>query len=351
MPSVSSTSPIETDALIIGAGPVGLFQVFELGLLGIRAHVLDVLPHAGGQCAALYGDKPIYDIPGIPRCTGHELTQRLLQQAAPFAPTFHFQQLVSQLDRMEDGRWQVHTQHGLHFLARTVFIAAGVGAFLPKAPKIEGSESLSHAQWHYQLGSAADYAGHHVLVWGDTDAALEAALALSPSGSHAARSVTLLHRRDVFQALPETVARFRHAVAAGSVQLCIGQPLRVQTDGSRITALDIATPEGTTVLQPCDTVLVLQGLSPKLGPVADWGLAMERKTLSVDTESFATSERGIFAVGDINTYPGKKKLILCGFHEATLAAFAAAHYLHPEQKTPLQYTTSSTLLQQRLDVL
>jgi thioredoxin reductase (NADPH) len=345
---VTDTPPLDTDALIVGAGPAGLFQVFQLGLLEIQAHVVDALPHAGGQCVELYADKPIYDMPSVPVCTGRELTQNLLGQLAPFQPQFHFGQLVSEVTRQDDGRFLVRTDKGTQFLTRTLFIAGGVGAFQPKALKVDGLDTMDGTQLAHHVSDAAVYAHQRVVIVGDNDSALDWALRLcagNPDGfAHKAQSVTVVHRRDVFTAAPETVARFRELVATGNISFVTGQVTAAETSDGRLTALQITQPDATLHSLPLDQLLVLQGLSPKLGPIAQWGLAMERRQLVVNTETYATSEPGIFAVGDINTYPGKKKLILCAFHECVLAAFGAAHYLHPERKVLLEYTTTSSRL-------
>ena len=341
-----SQTPIETDALIIGAGPVGLFQVFELGLLGVQAHVVDALPFAGGQCIALYADKPIYDIPGIKRCTGRELTERLLEQAAPFKPTFHFNQTIEALERQDDGRYALKTSTGTRFVAKTVFIAAGVGAFQPRKLHVEGLDAFEGTQLHYRLPDLASVRKQDLVVLGGEDSALEAAIALCES---AAQSVTLIHRRDVFQAEAATLAQIKALRAAGRLRFVEGQITGVRSQ-TRLHALVVTDKDGQQSTVPLDSLLVFLGLSPKLGPVAQWSLDMERKQLCVDTETFATSAPGIFAVGDINTYPGKKKLILCGFHEATLAAFAAMELITPDERVQLQYTTTSSKLHRALGV-
>ena len=339
---------IATDALVIGAGPVGLFQVFQLGLQGIQTQVVDVLDQAGGQCIELYPDKPLYDIPGLPYSTGRDLTQRLLLQAAPFKPTFHFNQQVSQLQRQADGRWLVGTPTQ-QFLTRTLFIAAGVGAFVPKELKVDGLAAFADSQLFYRRPSPEQIKGRHMVVLGGEDTAVDNAIAMA-DGPHQAASVTLVHRRDVLQASPEALEKLTQLRVSGHIKFVAGQITGIETRGDRLTAIVVSTPDNLTLNLPLDALLVNQGISPKLGPVAQWGLAMERKQLSVDPASFATSEAGIYAVGDINSYPGKKKLIVCGFHEATLAAFAAANYLNPQASGVLQYTTSSALLQQRLGI-
>ena len=341
------TLPVATQALIIGAGPVGLFQAFELGLLGIQSHIVDALPYAGGQCIELYPDKPIYDIPGTLATTGRQLVASLLEQIKPFAPTFHLNQQVNTLQRQADGRFLVETSTNQSFLTTTIFIAAGVGAFQPKKLTVHGLDAFAGTQLFYHVDTQADFAGKQVTIVGSEDAAVEAAIQLAKLP---ANNVTLLHRRDVFKAEPDKLEAMRSLIAAGKLQLRIGQIASFDEHNTQLKALQVTDVDGKTAALPVDTLLVLQGLSPKLGPVADWGLAIERKQLAVDTEMFQTSEAGIFAVGDINTYPGKKKLILCGFHEAALASFAAAALVFPDTTTLLQYTTTSTLLHQRLGV-
>lgn len=345
---------LETDAVIIGAGPVGLFQVFELGLQGIKAHVIDALPYAGGQCVELYPDKPIYDIPAIIRCTGRELTERLLQQIAPFGATFHFGQIVSRLQKQPHGRFLVETSHGPRFMAKTVFIAAGVGAFQPRTLKVEGLAAFEGTQLFYGVQNPANFAGKNMVIVGGDDAALDWALNFCAGHAdghpHKAHSVTLLHRRDALQAAPASVVRVRALCEAQKMHFRVGQITGVEVSAGRLSGVQITGIDAVTQVVPLDSLLVLLGLSPKLGPVADWGLDIERKQLPVDTEQFATSEPGIFAIGDINTYPGKKKLILCGFHECTLAAFGAAAIVFPDKPVSLQYTTTSPRLHKALGV-
>ena len=328
-------APVETDALIIGAGPVGLFQAFQLGLLEISSHIVDALPHAGGQCVELYGDKPIYDIPGVPATTGHGLIASLREQLAPFKPQFHTGEQVATLAREADGRLRLGTSGGTQFLAKTVFIAAGVGAFMPRRLAIEGMASFEGTRLFYHPDALERFAGQTVVVNGGDDAALRTALSLVGQATR----VTLLHRRDAFQADDALVDDMRRQVADGALQLLIGQPAGF--DGAH---LQVAMPDAQTVGLPADALIVCNGISPRLGPIADWGLAMERKQIPVDTEKFETRERGVFAVGDINTYPGKRKLIVCGFHEATLAAWAATAIVFPGKAVPLQYTTTSPRL-------
>lgn len=345
--------PLETDALIIGAGPVGLFQAFQLGLHDIHAHIVDALPYAGGQCMELYPDKPIYDIPGLPVCTGRELVDRLLQQVRPFKPAFHFKQLIDSIERQADGRLKIGTNKGQQFLAKTVLIAAGVGAFVPRKLVLEGIERFEDQSLHYEPPNTDALQSPHVVVIGDSDSALRTAITLAKEAPTSAPQprVTVLHRRDSFSASADTIATFRQCCEEGTAQFIVGQVTGFIEMTGKLTGLRIAKQDGIAQELNCGSVAVYLGLSPKLGPVAHWGLEIERRQLAVDTGTFQTSEPRIFAVGDINTYPGKRKLILCGFHEATLAGFAAAEVIRPEQKATLQYTTTSTKLHKALGVL
>ncbi len=344
---------IETDAVIVGAGPVGLFQVFELGLLDIQAHVIDALPYPGGQPVELYPDKPIYDIPAVPVCTGQELVDRLLKQITPFGATFHLGQEVTAVQRQDDGRFFVATSAGTRFLTRTVFIAAGVGAFQPRTLKVDGLERHEGSQLFYRVKHPMDFAGKNLVIVGGGDSAIDWALHFAQgdrNGVGKAESVILIHRRDGFTAAPANVARMRALCDASEMQLIVGQVTGHQEQGGRLSAVKVTGADGVTRVVPLDALLVFFGLSPKLGPIAHWDLAIERKQLVVDTAQFSTSVPGIFAVGDINTYPGKKKLILCGFHECALAAFGAVPFIFPDRKVQLQYTTTSPKLHKALGV-
>ena len=339
-------SPTEADAVIIGAGPVGLFQVFELGLLEIKVHVIDSLPEAGGQCIELYPDKPIYDIPAIPVCSGRELTNNLLKQIKPFSPKFHLGQEVTQLEKQADGRFLIRTSQDQYFLSKTVFIAAGVGAFQPRLLNLAGIESLVDQQIFYRVKYPERFTGKRIVICGGGDSALDWVLYFADK----AASVTLIHRRDDFKAAPQSIAKMRELCATGKIQLLIGQITGYETTENKLTDIVVTDIEGKTKMLPLDDLLIFFGLSPKLGPIAEWGLDIDRKQIAVDTEKFQTSIAGIYAVGDINVYPGKKKLILSGFHEAALAAFAAAAYIHPEKQIQLQYTTTSPKLHKVLGV-
>lgn len=315
---------IEADAVIIGAGPVGLFQVFELGLLEIKAHVIDSLHAVGGQCVELYPDKPIYDIPAVPSCTGQELTDNLLKQIAPFEPTFHLGQEVTVVERREDGRFNVETSTGTRFLAKTIFIAAGVGSFQARTLKVDGIEQFENSQLFYRVKEPALFEGKNLVICGGGDSALDWALNFVGK----AESVVLVHRREDFRAAPASVAKMKALCEQYEMQLIIGQATGFESRDGKLTELKVTGADGVTRRVPLDMLLVFFGLSPKLGPIADWGLDIERRQLKVQsTEKFETNVPGIFAVGDINTYPGKKKLILSGFHEAALAAFGAAPYI------------------------
>jgi thioredoxin reductase (NADPH) len=338
--------PTEADAVIIGAGPVGLFQVFELGLLEIKAHVIDSLPEIGGQCIELYPDKPIYDIPAVPVCTGRELVSNLLKQIEPFKPQFHLGQDVTSLEQQEDGRFLLTTSENKSFLTKTVFIAAGVGAFQPRLLSLEGVEPLVGRQVFYHVKRPEQFAGKRIAICGGGDSALDWALYFA----NTAASVTLIHRRNDFKAAPQSIAKMRELCAEGKIQLLIGQITDLDIHDGTLTNIAVNDIDGNTQSLGLDDLFIFFGLSPKLGPIAEWGLDIDRKQIAVDTEKFQTSIPGVYAVGDINIYPGKKKLILSGFHEAALAAFAAAAYLNPEKPIQLQYTTTSTKLHKALGV-
>ncbi|WP_395703954.1 NAD(P)/FAD-dependent oxidoreductase [Aquabacterium sp.] len=341
---------IETDAVIVGAGPVGLFQVFELGLLEIKAHIIDSLAYPGGQCIELYPDKPIYDIPAVPVCTGRELTDNLLKQIEPFGATFHLGQEVTVVRKEADGRFFVETAKGTQFLAKTVFIAGGVGSFQPRALKVEGLEPYTDRQLFYRVRDPSLFAGKDLVIVGGGDSALDWALNFAQEGPHQAGSVILIHRRDGFRAAPASVAKMRELCDALQMQFMVGQVTGIDEAEGRLRGVRVTGNDGVTRVVPLDMLLAFFGLSPKLGPIAEWGLGLERKQIVVDTEKFETSIPGIFAVGDINTYPGKKKLILSGFHEAALAAFGASPYVFPEKRVLLQYTTTSPKLHKVLGV-
>jgi thioredoxin reductase (NADPH) len=339
------------EVVIIGAGPVGLFQIFELGLLGIQAHIIDSLAQAGGQCTELYPDKPIYDIPALPICGAQELIDRLIEQAKPFKATYHLGQEVTELRVLPDGKFLVATSGGTRLRAGAVVIAAGVGSFQPRRLALPGIEEFENKSVHYRVKTASDFYGRDLVICGGGDSALDWTVALCGK----ARSLTLVHRRAEFRAAPATVALMRDLVAQGKMQLVEGHAVAIHSEQhaghAKLTGVVLQTKSGQTTLQvAAEQLLAFFGLHPKLGPIAEWGLELEKKALKVDTEKFQTSVPGIYAIGDINTYPGKKKLILSGFHEAALAAFAIQHHLFPEKRQFLQYTTTSPIMQKRLGV-
>jgi thioredoxin reductase (NADPH) len=338
-------APIETDAVIIGAGPIGLFAVFELGLVDIKAHVIDILDKPGGQCAELYPEKPIYDIPGLPIVTGQGLTDALMAQIKPFGAAFHLQQRVDALQKMQDGRFQIVTDTGTHFVAKMVVIAAGGGSFTPKRPPLANIEAYEGTSVFYSVRRMDDFRDKDVLVVGGGDSALDWTLNLQPI----ARSLTLLHRRDDFRGAPHSVEQMRALVRDDKIALLIGQMGALDGDNGVLAAVTVKTKDGE-VRYPCNRLLPFFGLTMKLGPVANWGLNLQENLIPVDTERFETSTPGIFAIGDINSYPGKLKLILSGFHEAALMSQAAHRIVYPGKKLLFQYTTSSSSLQKKLGV-
>jgi thioredoxin reductase (NADPH) len=336
----------ETDVIIVGAGPVGLFAVFELGLLDIKAHVVDVLDRPGGQCAELYPEKPIYDIPALPVVTGQGLTDALLQQIAPFKPTFHLNQMAEALERLPDGKFTLRTELGTTITAPVLVIAAGGGSFVPRKPKIEGIEAFEGRSVHYAVRQMERFRGRDIVIAGGGDSALDWVLNLQPL----AKSTTLIHRRDDFRAAPHSVAQMRKLVAEGKVRLEITDLKGVTGADGQISAVNCYTKEKGAYDIACTDLLAFYGLTMKLGPIANFGLNLNENLIPVDTEKFETSEPGIFAIGDINTYPGKLKLILCGFHEGALMAQAAFKIARPGERLVFLYTTSSTDLQKKLGV-
>ncbi len=338
--------PIKTDALIIGAGPCGLFQVFELGLLGVKADILDSLPTPGGQCTELYPDKPIYDIPAIPICSAQELIDNLLKQTEPFHPTFHLGEEVTGVKQV-DGYFEVTTSNNKEFHAKTVFIAGGVGSFQPRRFRLEGIDALEGTSVHYRVKDPDLFADKKIIICGGGDSALDWVMALADT----AAELTLVHRRDEYRAAPATVTTVKELEAAGKVRILEhAKASAYVAEGTVLKSVTIGVKDADDLTLDADHLLAFFGLAPKLGPIAEWGFEIAKKAIAVDTEKFETNIPGIFAIGDINSYPGKKKLILSGFHEAALAAFAAKAIIEPGKKVALQYTTTSPLMHQRLGV-
>jgi thioredoxin reductase (NADPH) len=337
--------PSRTDMVIIGAGPVGLFAVFEAGLLNMQCELVDNLDKIGGQCAELYPDKPIYDIPAVPVCTGEGLTELLMNQIRPFEPTFHLSQQAERLERLEDGRWRLVTSTGTVLEAPVVVIAAGAGSFVPRRLPLPGAEAREGRSLFYAVRKMEDFRGKDLLIAGGGDSALDWTLNLQP----VARRLALVHRRPDFRAAPDSVARMHELVEAGEVALHIGQISGLHGSDAELEGVTIKSPQGEALV-PCDTLLAFYGLKMELGPLAGWGLELEKDLIKVDTATFETNLPGVFAIGDIITYPGKLKLILSGFHESALMSQKAFKYCFPDQKLVFRYTTSSTDLHKKLGV-
>lgn len=342
----TSDAPFESDVIIIGAGPVGLFAVFELGLLDMSCRLIDILDKPGGQCSELYPEKPIYDIPGLPIVMGQELTDRLMAQAKPFDPKFHLNQQVERLERLDDGRFRLTTDDGDVFEAPVIVIAAGGGSFTPKRPPLEGIEAFEGTSVYYSVRKMDAFRDQDIVIAGGGDSALDWTVNLQPL----ARSLTLVHRRDKFRAAPDSVNKMLALVEAGKMTFELGQVSELKGLDGQLESVTVKKTEGGETDIACTRLLPFFGLTMKLGPIADWGLNLDENLVPVDTEKFQTSEPGIFAIGDINTYPGKLKLILSGFHEAALMAQEAHRIVYPDRKVTFQYTTSSSSLQRKLGV-
>lgn len=348
-------NPIKTDAVVIGAGPCGLFNAFEMGLLDMKCHFVDILDRPGGQCAELYPEKPIYDIPAYPEINGQDLTDRLLEQIAPFDPVFHFQQMAESLEKIptEDGSplWRLTTDLGTVFEAKVIIISAGGGSFMPKKPPIPGIEEYEGKSVFYSVRRRDQFAGKKLVIVGGGDSALDWTLNLCDI----ADSMTLIHRRKEFRAHLDSVNKMLMKEHEGELAFELGQVKELKGENGQLTSIvvehkDPETKEVSSKEIECDVLLPFFGLTMKLGPIANFGLNLHENLIPVDTEKFETSEPGIFAVGDINYYPGKLKLILSGFHEAALMSRQAFRYVYPDAKLKFEYTTSSSSLQDKLDV-
>lgn len=346
----TAENPIKTDAVIIGAGPCGLFTVFEMGLLDMKCHLVDILDRPGGQCAELYPEKPIYDIPAYPEISGQDLTDRLMEQIAPFDPVFHFQQMAEGCEKVQDengkDKWRLTTDIGTVFEATCIIIAAGGGSFMPKKPPIPGIEEYEDTSVFYSVRKRDQFKGKKIVIVGGGDSALDWTLNLLELSD----SMTLIHRRDEFRAHLDSVNKMRAKVAAKEMRFEMGQVKELKGANGQLTSVVVEHKDKTTTEIECDVLLPFFGLTMKLGPIANFGLNLEENLIPVDTEKFETSTPGIFAVGDINYYPGKLKLILSGFHEAALMSRQAFRYVYPDAKLKFEYTTSSSSLQEKLDV-
>jgi len=348
-------NPIKTDAVIIGAGPCGLFTVFEMGLLDMKCHLIDILDRPGGQCAELYPEKPIYDIPAYPEINGNELTERLMAQIHPFDPVFHFQQMAESCEKIQDedgkDKWRLTTDIGTVFEATCIIIAAGGGSFMPKKPPIPGIEEYEDKSVFYSVRKRDKFKDKKIVIVGGGDSALDWTLNLLDLS----KSMTLVHRRKEFRAHMDSVNKMLMKEHEEELTFEIGQVKELKGENGQLSSIivehkDKETKEVTRVEVECDVLLPFFGLTMKLGPIANFGLNLDENLIPVDTEKFETSEPGIFAVGDINTYPGKLKLILSGFHEAALMSRQAFRYVYPDAKLKFEYTTSSSSLQEKLEV-
>ena len=342
----------EIDILVVGAGPVGLFTVFEAGLLGLKCHLIDNLDKIGGQCAELYPEKPIYDIPGVPFQTAQQHVDALIEQIKPFEYEISLNERVDSIseDSNENNitRWRVATSDGQEFITKNIFIAAGAGSFEPRRPpNIENPDALMENGVSYAVQSKKRYENKDVIIFGGGDSALDWTVELADI----AKSISLVHRRDAFRGAQHTEAQMRELVKQGKVNLLTPYQIHSIIGEDKVTGAELKNFDTKEIEQvAADELLFLFGLNKKLGPILDWELELNEKKISVNTENFQTNKDGIFAVGDINNYPGKLDLILCGFHETTLAVQEAYRRIHPGERVPFGYTTSNTKLQRKLGV-
>ena len=333
---------IKTDVVIVGAGPVGLFAVHQLGIKGLKSEVIDNLDKPGGQCIELYPDKPIYDIPAIPECTGKELTENLLKQIKPFNTNFHFNERVQEVSS-ENNNWIIKTNKNKVFISPNIVIAGGVGSFEPRKLSLKEAEKYEDKSIFYSVNDKNKFKGKKVSIFGGGDSALDWALELSKISD-----VTLIHRRDEFRGAPHTLNEIKKLEKSGKVTIKTKYQLSSIDGDKKIKSIIIKNDEEKTIKIETDYILGFFGLIMQLGPIAEWGLNMDRKTIKVNTENFGTNKKGIFAIGDICTYPGKERLILSGFHEAALASVECFKRAKPDEKYRFQFTTSSKEIQERL---
>lgn len=334
----------ETDVIIIGAGPCGLFAVFELGLLNIKAHVIDILDKPGGQCAELYPEKPILDIPAIKTITGEQLTKQLIDQIEPFSATFHLNEMATGLGKAPDGKWKIETDLGTTITAPVICIAAGGGSFQPKKPPIPGVDDFEGQSVFYAVRQRDAFKGKNIIIAGGGDSALDWTLNLEPI----AEKITLIHRRPDFRAAPDSVEKMKALADAGKIDFHVAQIKGLNGAGGQIESVSVESKEDGAYDLPCDTLLAFYGLTMKLGPIAEFGVNLTENRIEVDTEKFETSVPGVFCIGDMAYYPGKLKLILSGFHESALMSHGAFHYVFPDKKLKFQHTTSAKDLQAQI---
>ncbi len=326
---------IQTDIIIIGAGPVGLFTVFEAGLIKLRCHLIDVLPQPGGQCSEIYPKKPIYDIPGYPSILAGELIDKLMEQIEPFKPGFTLGEKAEQIEQTEDGKFIVTTNKGTQHIAPNIAIAGGLGCFEPRKPPIENITDFEDKGVEYFIKDPEFYRNKRVVISGGGDSALDWSIFLT----NVASEVTLIHRREEFRGALDSVEKVMHLSENGKIKLMTNAEVVGLSGNGKLHEVTIQHSEKGEIIKQTDHFIPLFGLSPKLGPIADWGLNIEKNSIAVNTFDYSTNIPGIFAIGDINTYPGKLKLILCGFHEATLMVQSAFKRIYPNKNLVLKYTT------------
>ncbi len=326
---------IQTEICIIGAGPVGLFAIFEAGLLKMRCHVVDALPQVGGQLSEIYPNKPIYDIPGYPTINAQELVDNLMEQAAPFQPTFTLGERVDSLERLDGGDFLLKTSEQTEIRAKVIVIAGGLGCFEPRKPALPRLEEFEKKGVHYMVKDPEVFRGKRVVLAGGGDSALDWTLFLA----NVAAEVTLVHRNSGFRGAPDSAQKVMDLAAAGKINVFLNHNLHGLEGNDHLEAVSIISKEKVEQTLSADALIPLFGLSPKLGPIANWGLQIDKNAITVDTTDYSTNIAGIYAIGDINTYPGKLKLILCGFHEAALMAHSVYSYIYPDRKVSLKYTT------------